>query len=771
MSHRRCLIGFIGVSLLIGMVGCASEDFTGEEFTNEAPTVWISGGPSEGGSSSFEVHLYWGGWDPDGEISRYEYLMTDNEGGLFDPADTLGAAWNPVFRNDSIFTVRADQLADSATVDWQDLASVEFRRSHTFFIRSVDDHGRRSREPANLSFTAKSLSPLVHITVPRRTGLTPAQVPPVVTFRWAAKAFTNHEYPYENPEWVRWILLNTQRFDSKFSSALEYIRMNPDAPEWSDWHPYNAPNDSGTFWTSNELDHGAYMFAVQVKDRVGAVNPMFDEEWNVRRLTVTDRTTGPKLTVFNKYFGYASTSTTTSSVPALDLPSGTPMQFEWMASAESYGGLVAGYRYGWDVIDFRNDDEWEVTWTPFIAKTAFSVPRTFYFGTHMLWVEARDNSGYKSRVGVQINYVPFTMERDLLLVDDWQEGSGGWITGGIPSDAEHDAFWLEMLRDLIGFTEADVYHLQGGVREVPIRILAQYRSVIWSAYGVANTASGSELKNVIAAPVREPGLEKAVAKDLPPRLPNSLSSFMRAGGRVLLCGNQIMSNAIYRGEGGLPNPRFPVIFRYELGGDQDGRYQDSQIGVWGVGENSFAYNDCCLNVLDAVSMPGQSIRRHPDQPWPYGCPVNGTRTYDIRTDGLRSCIPVDSLTGGGFPTLELRPEATAPGRIYNEDSRGLNADIYNPAYFYYLTRCGRVAEYVPPRECFQPIYGLDCLDDESLIHDDVVAFWTSKYADRVAPNGTPGRSAVWGFHPVYFKPDQVRKALEIVLFDEWKLSR
>jgi hypothetical protein len=30
---------------------------------------------------------------------------------------------------------------------------------------------------------------------------------------------------------------------------------------------------------------------------------------------------------------------------------------------------------------------------------------------------------------------------------------------------------------------------------------------------------------------------------------------------------------------------------------------------------------------------------------------------------------------------------------------------------------------------------------------------------------------VWGFSPVFFQPDQVKAALQIILHDEWRIPR
>jgi hypothetical protein len=118
---------------------------------------------------------------------------------------------------------------------------------------------------------------------------------------------------------------------------------------------------------------------------------------------------------------------------------------------------------------------------------------------------------------------------------------------------------------------------------------------------------------------------------------------------------------------------------------------------------------------------------------------------------MRIALPIDMTTGGGFPQLELRPEVSDPGKFF--ESVGMEVDIYNPVYFSTMTPCGGVAETIPLRDCFQPIYGNGCNNTSSIIYNESVAFWTSRFADRVAdvPGAVGARSAVWGLHPVYCK--------------------
>jgi hypothetical protein len=215
------------------------------------------------------------------------------------------------------------------------------------------------------------------------------------------------------------------------------------------------------------------------------------------------------------------------------------------------------------------------------------------------------------------------------------------------------------------------------------------------------------------------------------------------------------------------------MFRYELLGDQDGVYQDSQIGTWGVGQGSFAYDECCLNVLDISAITNRRlIRRFPE----HACQTVNQRAYNASSEGLRFTIPIDSLYE--FPTLELRPEVSDPGKVYAPESRGLINDVYNPPYFAELPKgfdlsgpCNDVAETDPGRGCFSPMYGHGCLNANTPIYAAPVAFWSSRFGDRIpdVPGGVAARNAFWGFEPVFFKPLQVKAAVNLIIFEEWKL--
>jgi hypothetical protein len=260
-----------GLIALVTLSACATDQLQGEMRENQAPQVWLSAAPPEGSVSKYTVHMYWGGWDPDGEISHYEYLVSDNRTGIFAAADTMGAPWMPVLGNDSSFTFSADVLADSNTTDQVSV----FTRSHTFFIRAVDSEGKRSVQPAYRSFTSRTLSPSVTVLVPLRNQLNPADLPPIATFRWRATDFVDDRLNPGEPDSVQYALTSTAAFGGDFVKTIAYLSKPAAAREWHPWVYYRAPNDSGkTEWPNfarvrivvrhESCDHKRYFDLIKV---------------------------------------------------------------------------------------------------------------------------------------------------------------------------------------------------------------------------------------------------------------------------------------------------------------------------------------------------------------------------------------------------------------------------------------------------------------------------------------------------------------------------
>ncbi len=761
----RFILAAVAVAGL-ALASCTSTDREGVPKPNQPPKVWLAAAPPEGTVNQYTIHMFWGGWDPDGEIAYYEYAITDNGLGSFNPADTTGKdKWHRVYANDSTFTFTADSLADPGTAELE----AEFRRTHTFFIRAVDEQGMASREPAYRSFTARTISPRVQITVPLNRGTQPALVPPISTFKWTARDQIADEFTVQDPESVQWAMVNTDQFQGaadRFAAALAFLNDDSaSADVWSPWTWYGAPGDSGKFWTTPTMPFGSYMFAIRAKDEAGAVTPVMDENFNARRVTVSRRSTGAILTVSNEFLGNVQASTCATPIVIADLPAGVGMTFSITADASSYGGTVAGYRYGWDITDFNDPKQWEIDFTPFTSSIATTPTRTFFFGSHTFTAEVVDNSGFCSRVSIKLNIVQFSMSKPLLLVDDYALDKdlrqSGWNNprnlGGGPSDDEHDQFWADMLADVDGF-DPTVDQLEvTNTSRMPLTTFADYKSIIWSVWSNKSSTNPSVLpllNQFILYRRESTGTGVVVGR----QSPNLLSLFMAAGGHLMIAGAHPVSNVISRGILGNNPLHYPVLTLYDMEGRQTETrtYQtDDPVGVKG-----FGYRELCVDILDYAILSLNERRGEDDV-----CSMVFVRNGEsAQVSGMRAAFPIDP----NFPRLELRPEAADPGRRYAPSGVGYDAELYNTQYFYdaclYATG---------PRSCFQPIYAMECTDRTLPVYGQPVAFWTTTMADRVAevPGAVAARSVVFGFPPVYFKPAQVKPAMDYILFNEWQLPR
>jgi hypothetical protein len=526
------------------------------------------------------------------------------------------------------------------------------------------------------------------------------------------------------------------------------------------------------------------VFAIRAKDEAGAVTPVLSEPVNVRRIKVQQRLSGPNFIVTSNLVGSIIAATCDYPLTIVDVPAGVDMTFLLSACADHYGGTVVGYRYGWDILDLDDPDQWETDFTPFISATATTPSRAFNFGTHTFTAEVVDNSGFCSRIEVKVNIVRFDGTRDLLIVDDFkpdeQVGQSGWTAtnGGVPSDTEHDAFWADMASDAAGFDPTRDMIATTLEREIPLATIAGYKNIIWSVFGDVDTRRTTDLpllydyiqyrskrppQDVLGACSPSGGVQGKV-------VPNVIGLAMQAGIHVLIAGNHPVQNSLSRSVS--PSVRWPAIplYEFEKGSLQTGTGPEDLDDP--PGDQSFSYRDLCLEVIDFGFLPNQRARLRgsgsvSNQRY---CPINGFRTSNPqsrRDDTMRTGIPIDP----NFPAITLRPECGNAGRYYAPTAQGIDAEVYNPAYFRQGAACGYVP---PPRLCFQPIYGLGCLDTAELTYGQPVAFWTTTFADVISDDfagAVAARSAIFGFPPVYFTPSEIEPAIQYILFDEWQLPR
>jgi hypothetical protein len=106
----------------------------------------------------------------------------------------------------------------------------------------------------------------------------------------------------------------------------------------------------------------------------------------------------PVLTVTEPELGSWVFEGLDTPVVELQVLSGEALDFSWIGDASGYSGTVAGYRYGWDVMDPTdpNDPGWA---TGFQAGLLAAPTQSFSAGVHTLFVEVMDDADGLTRAG------------------------------------------------------------------------------------------------------------------------------------------------------------------------------------------------------------------------------------------------------------------------------------------------------------------------------------------------------------------------------------
>jgi hypothetical protein len=120
--------------VLFPVLGCREEP-PSQFDRNKAPETFLTSAPAESSLTFYRVHLHWAGFDRDGYVARYQWAITDSV------PDTDLLPWSTTTRTDSVFIFQV-----------QEDAQITGRR---FYVRAVDNEGRRDDTPAYTFFVAR----------------------------------------------------------------------------------------------------------------------------------------------------------------------------------------------------------------------------------------------------------------------------------------------------------------------------------------------------------------------------------------------------------------------------------------------------------------------------------------------------------------------------------------------------------------------------------------------------------------------------------------
>ncbi len=577
--------------------------------------------------------------------------------------------------------------------------------------------------------------PSLTITWPPYEGGIPKYLQ-VTRFSWSS----NNEQPPVDIRYFATMLVDTNGIYNTAFDLVGDINENPARYDtlWSDWLSYDAADGSGRtaiIGEEGELTYGRrHYFFVQGRDEDDKVTTTFERETNARHFTVT-YSRGPALYIAERVLANFMFVGTSFRPEERTLPPGISLSFYWEGDAGQYSSEIAGYRYGWDILSL---EQWDA---PFETGITRSSPAAFHAGIHTLTIETIDIAGNITRGQITIEIVPWEMDRDLLLVDDYFAASYPVPDLSSPTETEHDAFWTSICSRAEGFDETiDIYDTYSQSRAPSIDLIGRYRNIIWT-YSIESANRWSRVVEFT------PESAVGISRD---ETPNLISIFLQKGGHLWTSGRSDQGGglaAVLQDE----HRTFPVDIRCEING-LGGNCDDNS------GIASLPYRDYCVTVIDKVaghfrtdfSMPSRTLSHH---------------------DVLRSATRDDGdpVTAGfpGLPaTLDLRDEVTAEGSFFCTDSLcspgGFTyVEVYDPGYW--LSRIAAASRY-----CFHPVYRMTAASPSSVLDRQTVALWVTRYDDIVpdAPGGVAAPSIHFGLPLWYFRHESVDSIADVV-FERW----
>ena len=535
---------------------------------NRPPETILSASPPDSTYGTvYRIQLFWSGADADGTVDHYDFITIDHPAARDsihgDPGDpnrvdvTVPAAddprWQAISGNDTLIVSVADTLrmnpipppgvdTDPEIAEHNRLVRLRnFERWHTFFVRAVDNEGEVDPTPEYVSFNSRTLAPEVGLTRPIDANAFEFSGPQIIVFNW------DGQDPVGDGSFIDPIASRVTKdlVAVRRNTSLEYVGY-PDTlyklPQsaWSLWKRWDAVDGSGKRYVSPRLEtvegstRGFYLFAVQAMDEAGAVTPVFDATTpgknNVARVRVFEGL-GATLIVDEQFLGQYRFVGASNPRP-LAIAAGQPVRFRWRGDAESYGGSIVAYRYGWNLSNPDDDQLWDQQW----CETCIASPvRVFNSGTQRFYLETRDNAGTVTRGVFELTVYQVTRRRDLLLVDDTDVFPGDEVF-----EEEEDTRWLRVIEELrlrqpFNFDSrlgADLYDVNLTFREPPpISKVFDYKTIVW----MARAASGGSIALKKLAAWFDPFIPENDNRVGPF---NYLATYLENGGEFWLSGQQ-----------------------------------------------------------------------------------------------------------------------------------------------------------------------------------------------------------------------------------------
>lgn len=483
--RRLTLLGAILVALAalsVGLTGC--DEDKGSLIPNSLPGVELTAIPPAGDTTRYDIEFHWTGWDVDGEVDYFEYIIDPPLELIEDPlgfVDTL--SWRRTESYFGRFTFQAPEY-DTLTID---APHSDFRNPqiglgyHLFAIRAVDDMGAKSvvDSTAWVAFTAATICPRSKITSPppeSAEGIWQGGGQTVglrVTFRWEG---TDPDGIFnDRPVYYMYKLTDvTGRWETW--KDIDNLVLEDPAP-WDTLSP-------GQTRITLELDDGRqYGFAVRGVDEAGSVEPLLVLNRNLIWVSASQQSSFPKLYVRSTAFGNREWTGWFIDIEEYEVPLGSFYEFAIVGDADVYGGIIAGYSYGWNLPDpeaTKTDPSGIGAWTPWsTTRTTISAEFT-EAQDQFLFIRCKDDGGKVTLATLKFNVITLDPTQEMAYIDDWRQQ-----IPRTPNDFYDDLNWQKMLEGYDygqGWDELvwDEWEAPFGEEMPTLRFLSQFRTLVWS---------------------------------------------------------------------------------------------------------------------------------------------------------------------------------------------------------------------------------------------------------------------------------------------------
>lgn len=534
------MIGVLAAMFAGGMYGCADHSDPDPPLK---PTVKITAGPIEGGTTSYAIRIEWEGSDRDGIVERFEYAVDPSaefteaeiegktttvtvetlpgQNGEPDVTRISKVVGGEVISFDWVHTREFSRLfrfttpeADSTWEDGRRVPTGRFSGMHAIYVRAVDNGGAHS-DPDKVAFTAETVAPTATIVRPNIEG-DYLHTGPMVVVEWEGTDPDGHET--DDPVAYLFKLL---RLDTLVPPISPFSIITPEILFWKGG-PWTLQSSESPATTLELGVPGQYVFGVRAVDEPGAIEPFLEWGRNAFRFSAIANGGRPTLTLSC----FMGTFTFRGIAPPqeVELPQDTDLACSVQCNADEYGEQCNEFSWGLDLPDIEQEEGWS-EWS---TETELPPIRFPSAGIRVLYVRARDTLGSITLGTLIINVIEFPFDRDVLYVDDSFDDR-------YPTSSDHDEFWRARLRDH-GFTSWGEFHAHGDNDRgnlsplVPtLEDLGRYKMVLWECRGSGYNGATALLKVTETRPV--------------------LATYLRGGGKLWLGGRMTVAATIATASG------------------------------------------------------------------------------------------------------------------------------------------------------------------------------------------------------------------------------